>query len=497
MFEIKTRFNQHTHHEVLVVGISEKGVDSETFLKIDEIFNGELSELRKKNRKLTKRGELTKIYTLGRLSTKVLYFVGLGEKQLSVEESNELRELFAIVGKQVKQDRVSRMAIVFESFCREKDFEATLAFILGESIALSSYKVFDYKEKSNEVEMFLSDITMYTSTDCKNDAEKGFVSGISTNYARDLVNRPGNLLTPSDLADEASILARNHEFEIDIIEKAEMEQIGMGALLAVAAGSDQAPKMIVLKYQGKEEWTNVLGLVGKGLTFDSGGISIKSRENLHQMKMDMGGAAAVLGAMNVIGTLKPTVNVLAVIPASENLLNGSALKPGDVIRSMNGKTIEVRNTDAEGRLILADGMTYAKQLGANYLIDVATLTGAVSVALGDCTTGAVTNNQELMSKVMKASLETGEWVWEFPTYKPYHEMLRTSDVADLNNAPGRLAGSITAGLFIGEFAEGTPWVHLDIAGTAWQTKENNLGPIGGTGVMVRTIANLAIKFEGI
>lgn len=206
------------------------------------------------------------------------------------------------------------------------------------------------------------------------------------------------------------------------------------------------------------------------------------------MKGDMGGAAAVLGAMQIIGEEQPKQNVLCVIPSSENLINGSAMKPGDVLRAMSGKTIEVRNTDAEGRLILADGVAYAKQLGASRLIDVATLTGACIVALGQETTGAVTNNKDLMEAVRVAGENVGEPIWQFPSSQAYKDLLKTSDVADLNNAPGRAGGSITAGLFIGEFAEDTPWVHLDIAGTSSTSKQTAIGPAGATGIMARTLA---------
>lgn len=214
---------------------------------------------------------------------------------------------------------------------------------------------------------------------------------------------------------------------------------------------------------------------------------------MHEMKMDMGGAGAVLGAMESIGQLKPDVNVVAVIPSAENMINGSALKPGDVVRAMTGKTIEIRNTDAEGRLILADAVAYARQLGVDYLVDVATLTGAVVVALGDYTTGAITNNDAWMKKVTEASEVAGEWIWQLPSHKPYKKMLATSNVADLNNAPGRAGGSITAGLFIGEFVEDTPWVHLDIAGTAWQDKATAIGPAGATGAMARTLTRLVVS----
>jgi leucyl aminopeptidase len=496
MFKVNTSLLSQSKHDIIAIGAFEKKPLGVTGKKVDELLGEQLSTLKKNGRLQTKRGAITPIYTLGQMETEVIYVVGLGkENELDAEA---LREVFGAIGKKATEERAKTLAIGLDSFQSEATHLEDLAVLAGESLALSTYKVADYKEKTNQVDIELEEVTFYAedSTDALVEAATcGYTYGKGANRARALINTPGNLLTPTELAKEAKELADKHGFEVDVLEKEDMEKLGMGALLAVAAGSDEPPKMIVLKYQPKETWDDVLGFIGKGLTFDSGGISIKPRENMHQMKMDMGGAAAVLGAMDIIGEIKPDVNVLAVIPSSENMLNGSALKPGDVIRAMDGKTIEVRNTDAEGRLILADGVAYAKQLGATSLVDVATLTGAVLIALGDCTTGAITNNESLMEELLEASVETGEWIWRLPNYKPYRDMLKSSDVADLNNAPGRLAGSITAGLFIGEFAGETPWVHLDIAGTAWNAKPHNLCPLGGTGVMARTLAQLALNRE--
>jgi leucyl aminopeptidase len=496
MFNSLPEFEKSTEHDVLVIGMFEGESLHPEAVKVDRLLSNQLSKL-KKAKKMAKLGKVTMVFSFGDLKSETIYVVGLGKKEELTTES--IREAVASVAQQIKQDKSSNIAFLVESFTSESVPESNAALLIGEALALGTYTVLDYKEKSNEIDKNVESVTLYGKgrETLQEAAKVGFTYGQGTNRARKLVNMPGNLMTPTDLAEEAKELAEKNGFDYEVLEREDMEKLGAGALLAVAAGSDQPPKMIVLKYVGNKQSDDLIGFVGKGLTFDSGGISIKPRENMHQMKMDMGGAAAVLGAMDIIGSLKPNVNVLAVIPSSENLINGSALKPGDVITSLSGKTIEVRNTDAEGRLILADGITYAKQLGATVLIDVATLTGAVLIALGDCTTGAVTNNKELMEDILEASAETGEWVWRLPNYDPYKKMLKTSDVADLNNAPGRLAGSITAGLFIGEFALDTPWVHLDIAGTAWQSKSTSLGPLGGTGVMARTLAQFAVNKETI
>lgn len=479
-------------HEALILGLFEDDkIPVGLLKKIDLQFDGYLSQLQAEKQVLPSLKKVTKIHTFGKVAAKKIYIIGLGKKEdFNFERA---RMAFAAMTKKLKTDQQTDVAIAFDTFIHRNEDVEKVAHALAESAGLANYQFENYKEKKKEVKS-IELVTVYTSH--KTEAvEKNLNNGLAystgTNLARTLVNTPGNLMTPTDLAAKAKEVANRHGMEFAVLEKEDMEKLGMGALLAVAQGSDQPPKMIVMKYRGKEKWEDVLTFVGKGLTFDAGGISIKPAANMHEMKMDMGGAASVIGAMDAIGSLKPNTNVMAVIPASENLINGSALKPGDVITSLSGKTIEVLNTDAEGRLILADAVTYAKQLGASYIVDVATLTGAVLVALGEITTGTVTNNESFMEDVLVAAGEAGEYLWRLPNFEPYKEMLKTSDVADLNNSPGRLGGCITAGLFVGEFAGDTPWVHLDIAGTAWSTKETEFGPKGGTGAMVRTMTTLA------
>ncbi|GAF64900.1 putative peptidase [Bacillus sp. TS-2] len=492
MITITKEWKENHHYDALFIGIHEKEGLNSWLKTIDASFNENISKLYQEKQIHTKLHEITKIHTFGQMQTKAIYLVGLGKKEKW--NSSDLQQAIGKVTRQTAQEKVKSVAIDVESFFVDNESQEKNIHLIMESIGLALYKVETYKENSHNESYSFESIEMIHEGGNENwigYAQKGLVFSEGTNLSRRLINIPGNLLTPTYLAEEAEKLAQKHGFEVEILEKEQMEELGMGALLAVAAGGVEPPKMIVLKYQATDEWEDVLGLVGKGITFDSGGISLKPGLKMHEMKGDMGGAAAVLGAMDIIGQTKPKRNVLAVIPSTENMPSGSALKPGDVIRAMNGKTIEVRNTDAEGRLVLADGVSYAKQLGASELVDVATLTGAVLVALADCTTGAITNNKEWFHKVEEASEEAGEWVWAFPTHKPYHDLLKSSDVADLNNAPGRLGGSITAGLFIGEFAEETPWVHLDIAGTSWASRASHTGRAGGTGVMARTLAYLA------
>lgn len=316
---------------------------------------------------------------------------------------------------------------------------------------------------------------------------KLFTEGVS--FARDLTNLPGNDLTPERLANYAEELALELDMEIEVIDEWSAAEQRMGGLLGVGQGSIHPPRMIVIHYKGAPQSNEVLGLIGKGITFDTGGISLKRGEGMEEMISDMGGAAAVLGAVKIIGELKPAVNIIAVIPTAENMPSDRAFKPGDVLRTMSGYTVEVVNTDAEGRLVLADGLTTAITRGATKLVDVATLTGAVSVALGIEATGAVSNNEALMQEVLGAAERSGERIWQLPAYPEYKKLIR-SDAADLKNSGGRYAGTITGGLFIGHFADGLPWVHLDIAGTAWLDSSRGWEPKGATGVMVRTLVEL-------
>jgi leucyl aminopeptidase len=319
---------------------------------------------------------------------------------------------------------------------------------------------------------------------------RGRVLAEATNLARDMVNEPANYMTPTAMAEQAKKLAESYGLEIDVLERAEMEKLGMGALLGVAQGSEQPPKFIVLRYRGGTGDFEV-ALLGKGLTFDSGGISIKSSEKMDEMKGDMAGGAAVMAALGAIAQLGAKINVMALVPATENLPSGRALKPGDVVTALDGKTIEIISTDAEGRLILADALGYARKAGVSRIIDVATLTGSCRVALGDICTGAFANNQELVDKVIVAGAEAGELIWQMPMFKQYQEQNK-SDIADIKNCGSRYGGAITAAQFLAEFVGDTPWVHLDIAGTFLSEKECGFLVKGATGVPVRTLVNLVL-----
>jgi leucyl aminopeptidase len=326
--------------------------------------------------------------------------------------------------------------------------------------------------------------------------ERGRIVAEAQNYARELANEPANLLTPALLAERARQLAAEQGLECDVLDRDRMRQLGMGALLGVAQGSAEPPALIVIRYRPEAAAGKAhLGLVGKGVTFDTGGISIKPAENMEKMKYDMSGGATVLGAMRALAQLKPAIPVTALVPAVENMPGGRAQRPGDIVTSLEGKTIEVLNTDAEGRLILADALTYARRLGCTHIVDAATLTGAIVVSLAHVYVGAFGSDEEFTSRVLGAAAAEGEKMWRMPLDEDYKEYLKSA-FADLPNIGGRWGGAITAAMFLKEFTAATPWVHLDIAGTAWLDDGKPYLAKGPSGVPVRTLVRLAMDWQG-
>jgi leucyl aminopeptidase len=323
---------------------------------------------------------------------------------------------------------------------------------------------------------------------------EGVIIGESQNFTRALVNEPGNKLTPTILGERAAAMAAEVGLPCEVYSTDKLHELKMGAFWSVSQGSEEPPALIVLRYEPKGVTDGpVLGLVGKGITFDTGGISIKPSEKMELMKYDMAGGAAMLGAMRAIALLKPKVRVIGIVCAAENMPSGKAYKPGDVVTAMSGKTIDVINTDAEGRLVLADGLTYAKQLGATHLIDAATLTGACVVALGITNAGGFSNNDDTWTKFNTALATSGEKFWRLPLGEEYAEQIK-SDIADIKNTGGRHGGAITAAEFLKVFAEDTPWIHLDIAGLAWIEDSKPWIAKGPSGVAVRSILEWARSY---
>jgi leucyl aminopeptidase len=460
---------------------------------IDRALSGMISELIGAGDVRGKWGELTLVHTFGKIPAPRLLIAGLGKS--SEFTVDRVRDLSASVAKYLRGRRIEQFAtITHGAGIAGLDPEAC-AQAIAEGATLGLYR-FDRHKKSDEDATEISSMTIVEHEAAKvpamqRAAERGAIVAEAANFARDLANEPSNVLTPSELAARAETAAHEHGLGCHVYDRAWAEEMGMGSFLGVAKGSAQPPKFIVLTYQGAGE-SRPLGLVGKGITFDTGGISIKPAAGMEEMKGDMSGAACVIAAMVAIARLKPAINVTAIVPATENMPGGNATKPGDVLRAMNGKTIEVINTDAEGRLILADGLGYACKLDLSPVIDVATLTGAISIALGDVAFGVFTNNDALMERVRGASASSGEKCWQFPMYAEYKENIK-SNVADMKNSGSRGAGSINAAFFLKEFVDDRPWAHLDIAGVDFSDAEKGVLVKGSSGIPVRTLINLALS----
>jgi len=409
-----------------------------------------------------------------------------------------LRKLATTAGLAARQRRVARAAFAV----RGTGDPHELAQAVAEGLTLAEFYAGSYKTTDPQpAPVPVWTVAIIDANDQAVDAARGAVArgrilGECSNMARELANEPGNTLTPREFAKRTAALASEAGVKVEILDETQIEKLGMGLLLGVARGSAEPPRVIVFRYDPPgAPATPVLGLVGKGITFDTGGISIKPAEKMEQMKDDMAGGAAVACAMRAIALLEAPMRVVGVVPTTENMPGGRAIKPGDVLKSAAGKTVEVINTDAEGRLILGDGLWYARQLGATHLVDVATLTGAVVVALGKITSGLFGSPDAWVERVRRVADRAGDRAWPMPIFDEYREQIK-SDIADMINTGGRAAGAITAAMFLKEFADGLPWVHMDIAGTAWADEPKPYLPKGPSGVAVRTLAALAFeKFD--
>jgi len=472
---------------------SRKSLDGD-IAAVDKALGGAIAQLIKQGEIKGKLNEITMVHSLGKLPTARVVVVGLG-KQTELS-TNKIRGAVAEACRWLRQKNAANIATTtLGAGINNISFEdVAQAITEGALLGLYSFRkhITREEDKLGEVKQLLIVGSDEAKSRLEKGSDKGRILAEATNLARDMVNEPANYMTPSHMAETAMRLAKGYGLEVSVLEREQITELGMGALLGVAQGSRQPPKFIILHYKGKDANEINVALVGKGITFDSGGISIKPSEKLEDMKGDMAGGAAVIAAMTAIAQLKPKINVTAIVPATENLPDGNALKPGDILTAMNGKTIEIISTDAEGRLILADALSYAKKQGAKLMVDVATLTGACRVALGDVCTGAFSNNQELVDKVIAAGTKAGELIWQMPMYDEYKEQNK-SDVADIKNVGGRLGGAITAAKFLAEFVDETPWVHLDIAGTSLGEKERAHQVKGATGVPVRTLVNLVLS----
>jgi leucyl aminopeptidase len=472
--------------DALVVGLhAEEPKLREAVARLDRAVGGQLTEVLAAERFQGKPGQLTYVHTGGRLPARRLLVVGLGKR---ADVTLETVRRAASAGLRRARELGARV-VAIETLGDRLPARAR-AHAVTEGAILGAYTFDRYKREKVDrrvEELRVVEVDARRRREATAGARTGEIFAEATCFARDLVNSPANDVHPTFLAKVAGDLAREARLGVKVLDRAECEKLGMGAFLGVAAGSEQPPKFIHLTYAPPGRRRRRVAMIGKGITFDSGGLDLKTAESMLRMKDDMSGAAAVLAIMRALPTLKPAVEVHGLIAATENMPSGSAIRPGDVLRAMNGTTIEVGNTDAEGRLTLADAICYAgDKIGADEIIDMATLTGACVVALGPLCSGLFANDQPLADRLLAAAEQAGERVWQLPLIDEYREHLK-SDVADLNNVGPRGGGAITAGLFLKEFAGERPWAHLDIAGPAFVEKDMPLGPKGATGAAVRTI----------
>lgn len=459
----------------------------------NEQINNKINRLKERDQFKGNFGEIYNLTVEEHNNIQDIVILGLGKEADLTKE--KLRRAFGKVQK--KLVNLNSKKILIKPIKIESISEEDILKIIVEGLLLASYKFDKYKsERKKEKNIFVSiEIDSTDDIRIKNyeqllDETKVLVQ--STFIARDLVNEPANIIYPETLGEKVKDLGSEYNFEVEILDEKQAEEIGMQAFISVGKGSDKKPRVIVMRYFGdKDNMDKRLALVGKGLTYDSGGYSLKNNSGMVSMKADMGGAAAVIGAISAIAKNKLKINVIAVVAACENLVSGHSYKPGDIINSMGGKTIEVLNADAEGRLTLVDAVTYAiEKEGATEIIDIATLTGSAVMALGDDVTAVITNNQDFYKELEVALESTGEKMWQMPAFDDYKDALK-GELADLKNIGGSGAGSITAGLFIGEFIGNRPWLHLDIAGPAYIRSSWDYCPNGGTGAGVRTLYEVA------
>src|SRR5271170_7860420 len=462
--------------------------------EIDQAAGGLLKKLAKSGELTGKTLELTLIHAPAGLKAGRLLLVGAGKREKF--DNATLRKISGAALRNLKTRGAHSIAFVV----RENDATEDFAQAIVEGAIAADFESDKYKtDKKND--KFIDSVVVAGFSDAERAAgEKGFargrIIGESQNFARDLINEPSNKLTPRILAEKAEAMAKQAGLSVEILDEKKIADLKMGALLSVAQGGPEPPRMIVVTYTpaNPKPGAPVIGLVGKAVTFDTGGISIKPADGMEKMKYDMAGGATMLGVMRALATLKPNVKVICVVPATENMPGGTAQKPGDIQTAMSGKTIEVLNTDAEGRLILADGIHYAKQLGATHLIDAATLTGAIVVALANVNDGVFGSDQPFTDKFLASAKAAGEKMWQMPIDDDYREFIKGT-VADIQNiGSGKGGGAITGAMFIKEFTGDSPWIHLDIAGTAWNDDAKSWLAKGPTGVALRTLVHLIMSY---
>jgi leucyl aminopeptidase len=462
--------------------------------ELDQFTDGLLRKLATSGELTGKTLEMTLVHAPRGLKAARLLLVGAGKRDKF--DTAVLRKVAGAALRYLKSRGVKQFAFVL----RENESVEAAAQAVAEGALTANFESDKYKTDKKDAKSVDSIILTGFPEQDRAAAERGLARGRviaeSQNFARDLINEPSNKLTPMTLAEKAEAMAKEAGLTVEILDEKRIADLKMGALLSVAQGSVEPPRMMVVTYtpSNPKPGAPVIGLIGKAVTFDTGGISIKPSDGMEKMKYDMAGGATMLGVMRALAALKPNVKVICVVPSTENMPGGRAQKPGDIQTAMSGKTIEVLNTDAEGRLILADGIHYAKQLGATHLIDAATLTGAIVVALANVNVGVFGSDQPFTDKFLASAKAAGEKMWQMPLDDEYREFIKGT-VADIQNiGSGKGGGAITGAMFIKEFTGDSPWIHLDIAGTAWNDDAKPWLAKGPTGVALRTLINLVMSY---
>jgi leucyl aminopeptidase len=487
------KLEQHKTEGAVILLFEEEKLEG-VAARIDKALGGAVSQFIARGDFNPKPGAVHILNPQGRIRAERLALAGLGKK--SEFTLNRLRQAVGKAAPSLRAAGARDVTVLADPFGQNPE-EASQAMIEGGALGL--YRFLKYKtNEENDRNKDVTTITLLTETATtvkalQRGATTGGIIADSTAMVRDMVSSPPADMTPAIIAAKARELARQFGFKVQVLERAQMQKLGMGALLGVASGSVQPPKFIVIEYRkgGKKPF---VALVGKTITFDSGGISIKPSENMDKMKDDMSGGAAVLGAVRTAAALKLPLNIVGLLPATENMPSGSAYKPGDVLRTLSGKTIEIINTDAEGRLILSDALAFACRYKPALIVDIATLTGACRIALGQEATGMVGTDEKLKQQIRDAGEKTGERVWELPLWEGYHDQIK-SDIADMKNTGGRDGGVITAAALLSKFVQAYPWVHLDIAATAWTEKDRPYTPKGATGIGMRLLTQFLRDYE--
>ncbi len=471
--------------DALALGFFEDAVEvTDDLAALDEKFAGTLNELIAETEFKGKEGSSAVSRVGAGSPVRKIILVGLGKADAF--QPDTLRRIGAAIARLAKKEKSKTLGISLPVWNHAPD---ATAGAIAEGILLALHKDNRFKSEPEDKETPLERVDLLGLAGQEEAITRAQFLSSGVILARELVAAPPNECTPMTMAQTAQAIASNHNLQLEILEQEECEKLGMGAFLGVAKASDMPPKFIHLTYKPEGTPRRKLAIIGKGLTFDSGGLNIKGAgSGIETMKMDMGGAAATLGAAKAIGQLKPDVEVHFISAVTENMISGHAMHPGDILKASNGKTIEVNNTDAEGRLTLADALVFAEKLGVDAIVDLATLTGACVIALGDEIAGLFTPNDTVAQELLQASEKAGEKLWRMPMEEKYFEGIK-SPIADLKNTGPRPGGSITAALFLKQFIQETPWAHLDIAGPVWTDKENGVNNSGATGYGVRTLVN--------